>query len=852
MVDLRAAELLDRAAADPAQVLSEAKELLEELDPDSRAVVFRAMSIAARNAATIEESIEFARMGCAAASSDGIRRECLMTLAGSISETGDVVSALQVLDEASDGAEGLLAAQLQYQRGTIQAEGGDYDAAIESFTQAFPAFEESDSADYASATLHNLGYVYTQVGRLDEAEGALHEARRLEESLGARLEVSGTDNNLGVLAAYRGDIPEALRRLALSDETEMKISGTDVPRHVTRCEVLISAGLFHDALDLAKRIASGAKASGRGEDHADAVLVAARAALLADDPGESIDLAQSASELFEQQGRNLGSVQAGLVEIEARYLAGGASRDLLQTALEVAENLGNSKLVVGEIRARILTARIAIDLGDTSTATEQLNLVGQTQRGPIEVRVQQWLARALVRLVNGDKRGADSAARAGLNLLDEYQSGLGASDLRSGIERLGTEMGDIGLRLAVESRNPRRVFRWMERTRGRALRFPPVTPAPDDPEQPLLAELRRVSAEMRTGDNQLNRQLARRRRQLQEQLRRSNQRRRRDESVVAEFAIASLVETLGGRTLIELALIGDRLHAVEVRDGKFRIKDLGGAADLQRDLGRLRFDLRRTARLGRSPDSVRRAVESFGARVLGKISMASDEVVIVPPGPLMAVPWSALPGLAGRTVTVAPSAEIWWRARLTEERSGGVVLAAGPDLDQAEPEVRKLRSLHPDGIVLGPTTESDAFGSWIAGARLAHVACHASFEVDNPMFSSLRLGDGDFNVYDIERLGQSPDLMVLSACDSGYTETRAGDELTGLTSALLSMGSRSVVASVGLVPDTEATTELMVRFHSGLTKGSSPAEALSRAQGSMLDDPDGYIAAASFLCIGGG
>ena len=94
--------------------------------------------------------------------------------------------------------------------------------------------------------------------------------------------------------------------------------------------------------------------------------------------------------------------------------------------------------------------------------------------------------------------------------------------------------------------------------------------------------------------------------------------------------------------------------------------------------------------------------------------------------------------------------------------------------------------------------------------------------------------------------------MVFSACDSGYTETNAGDELTGVTSALLSMGSGSVVASIGLVPDSEATAELMYRFHRRLAGGETPSAALARSQAELIDDPAGYIAAASFVCVGGG
>ena len=90
----------------------------------------------------------------------------------------------------------------------------------------------------------------------------------------------------------------------------------------------------------------------------------------------------------------------------------------------------------------------------------------------------------------------------------------------------------------------------------------------------------------------------------------------------------------------------------------------------------------------------------------------------------------------------------------------------------------------------------------------------------------------------------------LSACDSGYTETRSGDELAGLTSALLSLGSRSVVASVGLVPDSEATTGLMVDLHRGLVAGREVSEALAQAQEPAFSDPERALTAASFLVIG--
>jgi CHAT domain-containing protein len=74
----------------------------------------------------------------------------------------------------------------------------------------------------------------------------------------------------------------------------------------------------------------------------------------------------------------------------------------------------------------------------------------------------------------------------------------------------------------------------------------------------------------------------------------------------------------------------------------------------------------------------------------------------------------------------------------------------------------------------------------------------------------------------------------------------------GLGAALLAMGTRSIIASVGLVPDSAATKDLMVGLHRGLVSGLSPSEALHRTQMEAAETPDGYVAASSFICIGAG
>jgi CHAT domain-containing protein len=196
---------------------------------------------------------------------------------------------------------------------------------------------------------------------------------------------------------------------------------------------------------------------------------------------------------------------------------------------------------------------------------------------------------------------------------------------------------------------------------------------------------------------------------------------------------------------------------------------------------------------------------------------------------------------------------LWWRASRERRRSGNVLIAAGPDLAQANAETIDVAELYPEASLLGPgqsTVEDVRKG--LDRAAVAHIASHARFETENPMFSSLRLADGDLTVYDLERMRRVPGLMVLSACDSGFSDAHPGEELMGLGSALISLGVRSLVASVGLVPDTDMTRELMIGFHKGLRNGLGPAAALSRAQSAIDESPAGYVAAASFVCVGAG
>src|SRR5262249_55277310 len=117
------------------------------------------------------------------------------------------------------------------------------------------------------------------------------------------------------------------------------------------------------------------------------------------------------------------------------------------------------------------------------------------------------------------------------------------------------------------------------------------------------------------------------------------------------------------------------------------------------------------------------------------------------------------------------------------------------------------------------------------------------------LFSAIELDDGPLTVYDLERLERAPYRAVLSSCNSARGAPVGADELLGLVSALTSLGTAGVVASVVPVNDP-ATVPLMLALHQQLRAGASVAEALGHARRAVGPDFSARSVAHSFIALG--
>jgi CHAT domain-containing protein len=151
----------------------------------------------------------------------------------------------------------------------------------------------------------------------------------------------------------------------------------------------------------------------------------------------------------------------------------------------------------------------------------------------------------------------------------------------------------------------------------------------------------------------------------------------------------------------------------------------------------------------------------------------------------------------------------------------------------------------------GGTATAGRVLSAIDGARLVHIAAHGNFRADSPLFSALQLDDGPLTVYDLERLRRAPRQLVLSSCDSGLAAPAGADELLGLATSLIPLGTAGIVASVVPVND-EAVVPLMTALHRELRRGANLAEALRDARAGNEADPVAVATGWSFICLGAG
>jgi tetratricopeptide (TPR) repeat protein len=683
----------------------------------------------------------------------------------------------------------------------------------------------------------NRGTAHLQKNELHLARDDFERAVELLRQEGLPLEAAMGEHNLGYTQFLAGDLAAALVEMDRARKVLAPLSSVNAAVcDQDRAEVLMAAGLVAEG-----RAALGAAAVAYGRARlprrqALAELTLARS-LLVTDPEAARVMARRAVRRFERDHAPAWRARAEAVAVQAELMDGRSSA-LLDRGGELVTDLQAEGVPWEAAGLRLTLARGQLRRGEADRAHALLSRQDLSPRAPLAVRL---LGRDVRAELAGGTRGL-AHLRTGLDDLHAWQSSFGSLDLQTNVVGHGVRLAVRGLALAAGSRSDAVLFEGSERARMLASRIQPVR-APQDPQ--TVADL----AELRAGPE------PDREAELRRRIREQAWQRKGSGEVADPVSLPDLQAGLGDDTALAAYVVtAERIVALVVTSSGARRFELGGRERLDDVLAGLLpdLDMAATELPAQLAASVRgalaRRVAAVGALLVEPLldDLGGRRVVLTPSGVLAGVPWTLLPGLVGRPVTVAQSATSWLRRSATPLRTGSAGFVAGPRVVRAEAEVHAAAAAWRQAPVLaGPGATAAAVSELAGRVDVLHVAAHGRHSADNPLFSGLELVDGPWFGYDIDQLPDIPDVVLLSACEVGRSSVRWGEELIGMTAAWLHAGARCVVASPAAVND-EAAHDALVRVHEALAAGVAPASALAATVSPVTPD----AAPAPFVCFG--
>ncbi len=749
-------------------------------------------------------------------------------------ENGNHAAALSLCDRAltRPGLTPATEGSIHSQRAMLLMFGGRSTEAMVELDLAISMLQESPK--FLGRAYGNRGNLHLERNDLGRAESDFTRAVDLLQEADLPVEAAMDEHNLGYTRMLAGDLVGALRDMDAAREVLAPLSAVaQAVGDQDRAEVLMAAGLVDEGRD-ALAAAARAYASRRlRRRQADAELTLARTLIL-DDPAQALAVARRAARHFRDSGADAWRSRAEAVVLSAEVNLGRRSPSILVRGGVLVQELEDQSLHWGAAIVHLQMARVMLRRDDPAGAAQTLVRVRVDGRAPLAVRLLARDVRADLAAAQGRRAAALAHVRHGLSDLHTWQSSFGSLDLQTMVAGQGTRLGVRGLALAVDSRSPAVLFEWSERARMLASRVQPVRAPQDERIAADLVELRALAQPADgpvTGSSKRSAELRRRVREQAWQRRGSG-----------EFddpcSLAELRAGLGaGTVLVAHVVTADRVVALLVTQDTATRFDLGSREQLASLLGGLLPDLDVAAT--DLPSSMAGFVRRELAQRLATLAdqlvtpllavLGDRQVVLTPSGVLAGVPWTLLPGLVGRPVTVAQSATSWLSRRTTPLRVGSAGFVAGPRVARADEEVTSVAQGWQGARVLrGDAATAAAVSALASSVDVLHVAAHGRHSAENPMFSGVQLVDGPWFGYDIDQLRAVPDVVLLSACEVGRSSVRAGEELIGMTAAWLHAGVRCVIASAAAVSDT-AAHDVLVAVHEGLASGVEPADALAKA-----------------------
>jgi CHAT domain-containing protein len=753
-----------------------------------------------------------------------------------------------------------------------------YAESLSHYDRAQKALSDTDDFLAIASIGLNRAYVLTEMNRFDEAVQCFEVTKQHCERHGMTLWAAIADRGISQMHFRRGNYSTALRILEqvrrkheeLADARRVGLCDMD------RAEIYLELNLFADAASIAARAYETFDRLGNKYEAGKCLTYQgiAEFKLLNDkDAGKALVRAR---EIFQKEGTGnevwVAVIDLWRAQLLTRQQQFSTAQELAQHAAEIFER---QQAPARAANARVLSAQSWLELEERAPALRE----AQKALDEIEGYHVPWVSyqcyNTLGRLkeLNGSIDEAEQLYLKAIDQMESLRGNIRLDEMRMSFGRDKYQVYENIVNLKLTKGDKRAAFQFVERSKSRTLidllekNLETVWDAGAD-ESPRLQRIRKLREELNIFYSRLNdvgattaraaaedtitkEEISRREQELVELLREVGSE-KSGWATLQNMRIPSVEEVQAmlrpDEVLVEYYTVGERFQAFIFGHDRFDVvRDLTTTSAVRASLKGLNFQLSKfhlqPAYVQNHSDQLLEATQyhlrELHAQLIAPImdKLSGRSLIFIPHHVLHYLPFQAIYDGVNYLVdsfdivrAASTSVLKFCRDKKIQKTEQDLVLAVADEMTpHINEEVEALRHLLPKGLFfVGSEAREDKLRRYGQTAGKLHIAAHGIFRADNPMFSSLKLGDSWLNLFDIFNLQLGAELTVLSACETGMSAVWEGDELLGLARGFLYAGTPSLLVSLWTVND-RSTAQLMRHFYEGLEFGMSKAHALQES-----------------------
>src|ERR1051326_1827054 len=785
-------------------------------------------------------------------------------------------------------------ARLLLNKGIVYARLNDHPKAAEAYSEARKIFQKMEDQAGIARTSLNLANILSNIDQFEQADALYEECRTLSDKLQLHELSVQAGYNRAYLLYLRGRYSDALNSFGLLRQ-RFELAGSR--RHSALCdldegEMYVHLGLSQDAAILAERATQQFKQIGMPFEQGRAATNYGIAMMQMRRFDEALQAFADAQNIFGGAGN---AYWMGLLNLYRAEVHISTQRlwEAQALATEAESTFRQLAIPSKQVFSLVMLGRVGLALNDlraAEDATKEIAALIAKTKIPLVLFPYHMLSAEIAERTR-NWRDAEHHYEAAVLELERDQTRLHHDDLRVTFFKGRQQAYDSLVRLSLDRLHSEDAlavaYGWCERARSRGLVELLSHYAPSihgEAEQTLLVKINQLREELNMQYARLKPEtrplsanadyehIALKEQELARILREVS-------AVDPEYAslqhvsiatLDSIRASLPERTtLVEYFTTRDEIPAFIVsRGGALVVRGLCASSRIISVQERLRFQIEKfllgRAYVAANAEQILTLTRDYLQTLYGYLiapliqDIRTPHVVIVPHGTLHFLPFHAF--FDGQQylidkfeISYAPSASVLKYCLEKSEARGKIPLLVGLADEKAplvDDELKKISALFPDSRILrAESATRAAFVEASPSSSFIHIATHAIFRQDNPMFSSFKLADGYFTAFDLFSLVCPTNLVTLSACQSGMSEVTGSDDLIGLMRGFLYAGARTLLLSLWNVSD-ESTAELMVHFYREWQKGASKSAALRRAMLSVREKHPNPFYWAPFLLVG--